>query len=201
VCAAAKETAGITLLRSYTLPDERTISATICQAALATSAATGFFDAVSIGARQFVDGALGANNPVIEVEREATNIWSPGKGDLKPLVKCFISVGTGKPSKKAIEDKMLKFLAKTLVSIVTETEKTEEEFIARWAQQYNEKRYFRFNVDQGLQEVGLAEYNEQGKIDAATDEYLRHEARKFRVRDCVGNLQQKQSMYTKASLK
>jgi predicted acylesterase/phospholipase RssA len=61
-------------LRSYSLPDELNIPATICDAALATSAATGFFDPVSIGVRRFVDGALGANNPVDEVEGEASNI-------------------------------------------------------------------------------------------------------------------------------
>jgi predicted acylesterase/phospholipase RssA len=182
-------------LRSYTLPDEGDIPATICEAALATSAATGFFDPVLIGARQFVDGALGANNPVDEVEGEAANIWSSGKGDLKPLVKCFVSIGTGSPGKKAIEDDMLKFLSKTLVGIATETEEKERKFIARWAKHYDEKRYFRFNVDQGLQEVGLAEYTEQGRIEAATDEYLRYQAQKFRVRDCVQNLQQKQSVY------
>ena len=148
-----------------------------------------------IGARQFVDGALGANNPVDEVEGEAANIWSPGTGDLKPLVKCFISIGTGHPGKKALEDNIVKFLSKSLVGIATETEETERKFIARWAKHYDEKRYFRFNVDQGLQEVGLAEYKEQGRMQAATDEYLRHQGQKFRVRDCVENLQQKQSVY------
>lgn len=82
VCTTAKETAGITRLRSYELPDELSIPATICDAALATSAATGFFDPVSIGARQFVDGALGADNPVDEVEGEASNIWCSETGDL-----------------------------------------------------------------------------------------------------------------------
>ena len=175
--------------------DESNIPATICEAALATSAATGFFDPVSVGARQFVDGALGANNPVDEVEGEAANIWSPGVGDLKPLVKCFISIGTGDPGKKALEDNMLKFLSKTLVGIATETTETEKKFIARWARHYDEKRYFRFNVDQGLQDVGLAEHKEQGRIEAATDEHLRHQTQKFRVRDCVQNLEQKQSVY------
>lgn len=193
VCATAKETAGVTRLRSYTLPDEGEVPATICQAALATSAATGFFDPVSIGARHFVDGALGANNPVDEVEGEATNIWSPNTGDLKPLVKCFISIGTGNPGKKALEDNIAKFLSKSLVGIATETEETERKFIARWAKHYDEKRYFRFNVDQGLQEVGLAEYKEQGRMEAATGEYLQHQAQKFRVRDCIKNLQQKQN--------
>lgn len=142
-----------------------------------------------------MDGALGANNPVDEVEGEAANIWSSGTGDLKPLVKCFISIGTGNPGKKAIEDDMLKFLSGTLVRIATETVETERKFIARWAKHYDEKRYFRFNVDQGLQDVGLAEYKEQGRVEAATDEYLKHQTQKFRVRDCVSNLQQKQSVY------
>lgn len=195
VCATAKETTGITRLRSYTLPDELDIRATICDAALATSAATGFFDPVSIEARQFVDGALGANNPVEEAEEEASNIWCSESRDLKPLVKCFVSIGTGHPSKKAIEDKMLKFLSKTLVGIATETEKTERRFIARWAQHFDKKRYFRFNVEQGLQDVGLAEYKELGKIQAATDEYLRHIQQKSRMGDCVLNLRDKRSVY------
>jgi hypothetical protein len=142
-----------------------------------------------------VDGALGANNPVDEVEGEATNIWCLNTGDLKPLVKCFISIGTGNPGKKALEDKVVKFLSKSLVGIATETEETEKKFIARWARHYDEKRYFRFNVDQGLQDVGLDEYKEQGRMQAVTAEYLGHHAQKFRVRDCIGNLQQKQSVY------
>ena len=195
VCATAKETVGITRLRDYTLSDEGNIPATICEAALATSAATSFFKPVCIGARQFVDGALGANNPVDEVEGEAANIWSLDTGDLKPLVKCFISIGTGNPGKKALEDNVVKLLSRSLKRIATETEDTEKKFIARWTKHYNEKRYFRFNVDQGLQDVCLAEYKEHGKMEAVTDEYLRHQAQKSRMRDCVQNLQQKQSVY------
>lgn len=182
-------------LRSYSLPGTRDIPATICQAALATSAATTFFGPVNIGARKFADGALGANNPVDEVELEASNIWCAETGDLKPLVKCFVSIGTGNPGKKAIEDNVLKFLSGTLVDIATQTESTEKKFIAKWRQHFDEKRYFRFNVDQGLQDVGLAEYQEQGKIDAATDGYLDHQKQVFQVRDCIQNLRLKQSVY------
>jgi predicted acylesterase/phospholipase RssA len=182
-------------LRSYHLFDEGNIPATICDAALATSAATTFFDSVFIGKREFVDGALGANNPVDEVEGEAANIWSSGSGDLKPLVKCFISIGTGNPSKKTIEDSVVKFLSQSVIKMVAETEETERKFVARWAKQHDEKRYFRFNVDQGLQDIRLDEYNEQGKIEAATEEYLTHQAQKFRIRDCVENLRLKESVY------
>ncbi|TGZ81929.1 hypothetical protein EX30DRAFT_239862 [Ascodesmis nigricans] len=65
--------------------------------------------------------------------------------------------------------------------MVTETESTEKRFIARWAKHFDEKRYFRFNVEQGLQVVTLAEYKEQGKIEAVTGEYLAHQSQKSRV--------------------
>ena len=195
VCTAAKDLYGITRLRSYELLRKPAVSATICEAALATSAATGFFNPVCIGARHYVDGALGANNPVDEVEGEASDIWCSNTGDLKPLVKCFISIGTGNPGKKAIEDSLLKFLPKTLVDITTETAETARKFVARWREHYDQNRYFRLNVEQGLQDVGLAEYKEQGKIETATHMYLDDQAQIFRVRNCVENLKQKQSMY------
>lgn len=182
-------------LRSYPGPNNLDVPATICQAARATSAATTFFEPVAIGTRIFADGALGANNPVDEVEGEASNIWCPETGDLKPLVKCFISIGTGNPGKKALEDNLLKFMSKTLPELATETEQTEKNFIARWRQHYDSKRYYRFNVEQGLQNVGLAEFQEQGLIEAATEEYLDHQAVTFQVRDCIQNLESKQSVY------
>jgi hypothetical protein len=195
VCTIDRDTKDMVRLRSYGLPDEPNIRATICQAALATSAATTFFEAVSIGDRTFADGGFGANNPVDEVEGEAANIWCSETGDLKPLAKCFISIGTGNPGKKAFEDNMIKFLSETVVHIATETEATEKKFIARWCKHFDEKRYFRFNVDQGLQNIGLDEYKKKGAIEAASEGYLTHMAQKFRVRDCIQNLRLKQSVY------
>lgn len=195
VCTADRDTKDIIRLRSYDLPHEPNIRATICQAALATSAATTFFDAVRIGDRTFADGGLGANNPVDEVEGEASNIWCLETGDLKPLVKCFLSIGTGNPGKKAFDDSLVRFLGQTVVDIATETENTEKKFIARWAKHFDENRYFRFNVDQGLQSIGLDEYNKKGAMEAATGGYLTHTAQKFRLRDCVQNLRLKDSVY------
>ena len=131
ICVTASETTGITRLRSYNLPEEPSIASTIYQAALAILAATSFFEPVHIGARKFVNGALKANNPAIEVEGEASNIWCSDIGELKPLVKCFVSIGTGHPGKKPIKNNIAKFLAGTLVAIATETESTADEFIGR----------------------------------------------------------------------
>jgi predicted acylesterase/phospholipase RssA len=195
VCTVDHDTKDIIRLRSYILPEESNIPTTIYQAALATSAATTFFQPVNIGNRTFADGGLGANNPVDEVEGEAANIWCSESGDLKPLVKCFLSIGTGNPGIKAFEDSIFKFLGQTVVGIATETEETEKKFIARWRKHFDENRYFRFNVDQGLQSIGLDEYKKKGVIEAATERYLIHQGQKFRVRDCVQNLRLKQSVY------
>lgn len=195
VCTADRDTKDIVRLRSYSLPDEPNIRATISQAALATSAATTFFDPVSIGDRSFADGGLGSNNPVDEVEGEAANIWCSETGDLKPLVKCFVSIGTGNPGKKPYQDNIFRFLGQTIVEIATETESTEKKFIARWAKHFDEKRYYRFNVEQGLQNIGLDEYKKRGMMEAATEGYLTHIAQKFRIRDCIQNLKLKQSVY------
>ncbi len=195
VCTVDHDTKDIVRLRSYTLPDESNIPAPIYLAALATSAATTFFEPLSIGNRTFADGGLGANNPVDEVEGEAANIWCSESGDLKPLVKCFLSIGTGNPGIKAFEDRIFKFLGQTVVGIATETEETEKKFIARWRKHFDENRYFRFNVDQGLQTIGLDEYKKKGVMESATERYLVHQAQKNRVRDCIQNLSLKQSVY------
>jgi hypothetical protein len=129
------------------------------------------------------------------VEGEAANIWCSESGDLKPLVKCFLSIGTGNPGVKAFEDSIFKFLGQTVVDIATETEETEKRFIARWRKHFDENRYFRFNVDQGLQPIGLDEYKEKGAMESATERYLDHQAQKNRVRDCIQNLRLKQSVY------
>ncbi|KAG9232660.1 hypothetical protein BJ875DRAFT_514103 [Amylocarpus encephaloides] len=188
-----RNTKGIVRLRSYTLLEESNILATIYEAALTTSATT-TFEPVRIGNRMFADSGLGVNNPVDEVEGEAANIWCSETADLKPLVKCFISIRTGNPGIKAFEESMFKFLSQTVVSIATETEETEKRFIAKWRKHFDENRYFRFNVDQGLQSIGLDEYKQKGAMESATNRYLVNQAQKNRVRDCIENLNLKQKL-------
>ncbi|KAF3391629.1 hypothetical protein F1880_007909 [Penicillium rolfsii] len=188
VCTTAKDTLQVTRLRSYPVPNENTLPATICEAGLATSAATGYFESVTIGNRQFVDGAFGANNPVEEVEEEAADIWCSTSRDLKPLVKCFLSVGTGCPPKIPIDDNMIKFLSKTLVRMATKPESTERRFMARWSRDLRQKRIYRFNVEQGLQGVHMTEYQKRNLIEGATLDYLHQTAQKDRIRECILNL-------------
>jgi predicted acylesterase/phospholipase RssA len=192
VCTTSKSTLQVTRLRSYTVPNENALPATICEAALATSAATGYFEPVTIGDCQFVDGAFGANNPIEEVEEEAADIWCTTSRDLKPLVKCFVSIGTGNPAQVPVDDNLFKFLSKTLVRMATKPESTERRFTARWSNEIKEKRFFRFNVEQGLQGVHMTEFQKQNLIKSATHAYLHHSSQKVCVRDCILNLTEKE---------
>ncbi|PGH02751.1 hypothetical protein GX51_04485 [Blastomyces parvus] len=191
VCATAFETKSIIRLKSYTLPGDPNLSPTILDAARATSAATSFFEPAAIGTRRYVDGALGANNPVDEVWNEAQNIWCADDGALEPLVNCFISIGTGNPGVSPMNEGALKMLAKDIVKMATQTERTAETFQARHRGLFDRERYFRFNVAQGLQTVGLEEYRKQGLLEAATDDYLTSTEQKVRLRNCVKRLKEK----------
>ncbi|TVY22961.1 Calcium-independent phospholipase A2-gamma [Lachnellula hyalina] len=195
VCAKASELTTTVLLRSYTSDDAlNNILATICEAARATSAASSFFEPVTIGprGRKYVDGGLGANNPVEQLWNEAQSIWChDGATELSALLKCFVSIGTGNPGRKPIAEGSLKFFSQTLVGIATQTEDTAKIFVTRHRLLYETKRYFRFNVQQGLQGVGLEEYKAAGLIDAATAEYMDGQESKSAAHECAVNLQQK----------
>lgn len=67
--------------------------------------------------------------------------------------------------------------------------------MARWARHFDKKRYFQFNVEHGLQEIGLDEHKKKGLMEAATEGSLTHTVQKFHVRDCIQNMRLKQSVY------
>ena len=161
---------------------------TIWQAALATAAATSFFDPVQIGACQYVDGALGDNNPIAHVEAEAKQLWSP-HADLTPAVKCILSVGTGHPWTTAIPHNIARF-AEALVAIATATEEANDNFAKRWLHDgcLGRNRYFRLNVRGGLDNVRLAQYERVDVIRAATTRYFNERETQQRVGNLAENL-------------
>ncbi|OAP63488.1 hypothetical protein AYL99_02715 [Fonsecaea erecta] len=191
VCAKSQEGNHIRRLKSYNVQGrQEEDNPRIWEAALATSAAPSFFDPVQIGACSYVDGAIGANNPVSQVEDEAADIWCEETGRVQPLVKCFISVGTGHADFTTIKNSSLRSVAHSIEKVATETKKTDNEFTGRW-REHLDSRYFRFNVEEGLHSVRLAEYKQEAVIDAGTRLYLDGHGVKRKVRACVQNLRQK----------
>jgi hypothetical protein len=142
-----------------------------------------------------VDGALGANNPVEELWNEAQRIWcKDDQAELSEILKCFVSIGTGHPGTKPVQENAYKFFRDTLASIATQTEHTAKLFLERHLRLCESKRYFRFNVQQGLQGIGLQEYKAEPRIVGATAEYMDGQETRSAARECAMNLKQKQCM-------
>lgn len=171
VCTQSKSLNTPTLLRSYTTRDSvdgfSTHKVKIWEAARATSAASTFFDPIRIGLYEFVDGATGRNNPVETVLAEANSLWK----DAGSRIQCLISIGTGMSQFRDFGNNLAE-MKRTLVTLATETEDTEQRVYRNQENLGVGGRYFRFNVDRGLESVSLDEYEKQGTIVAATEAYL-----------------------------
>lgn len=190
VCATSKETSETVCLTSYPSPRGRNDllnSVKIWEACRATSAASSFFDAIAVGryGEGFVDGATGANNPVWEVWNQAQLLWGPQP--LEGKIKCLVSIGTGIPSLRPFRDDAF-HIGKTLVAIATETEQTAERFRRDKTHLEDSGRYYRFNVDRGLEEVGLEESKKRKEIAAATGRYVGSQSVFKQMRACADNM-------------
>jgi hypothetical protein len=193
VCTNLQATNTVTRLRNYRFAaSSSNFNPTILEAALATAAAPTYFSDIVIQGSKFVDGALGANNPTADLEEEASDLWCEDTGEIQPLVKCFISIGTGHLGVRSVSDKGFKHLMKTLEKEATQTDNTNQRFLARWRDYVAKGRCFRFNVDHGLEDVKLAEYKQVDLIQAATSAYLTERGTMVSVRSCVENLRLKQ---------
>ncbi|KAH8595465.1 ankyrin repeat-containing domain protein [Bisporella sp. PMI_857] len=190
VCATSKETSETVCLTSYNSKRGNTDllnSVRIWEACRATSAASSFFDSIAVGRykEEFVDGALGANNPVMELWDQAQVMCASEQ--LEGRVKCLVSIGTGVPSLKPFPDDLL-HIGETLVAIATETERTAERFQRDKAYLDNGGRYFRFNVVRGLEDLGLEESAKAKDIAAATRRYVASQETFKQMHACAGTL-------------
>ncbi|KAF2191272.1 FabD/lysophospholipase-like protein [Zopfia rhizophila CBS 207.26] len=190
VCATSKETSETVCLTSYKSPrgnNDLLNSVKIWEACRATSAASSFFDPIAIGRynEEFVDGATGANNPVVELWNQAQLMWGPAP--LEGKVQCLVSIGTGIPSLKPFRDDLL-HIGETLVAIATETEQTAERFRRDKAYLDSSNRYFRFNVVRGLEDIGLEQSTMRKEIAAATRRYVASQDVFKQMQACAGNL-------------
>lgn len=163
------------LFRTYPSPKELSISCAIWQAARATSAAPTFFKRVFIGPttrpEPFIDGGVGQNNPSAQVLEEA-ELMFPDKN-----IACVISIGTGKPrtidmpNPSFIERNIVPLgVIRAMVAIATDCEKTAEQVEKKF--KHLLKTYFRFNVEQGLQNVKLGDWDRISEVAAHTRSYM-----------------------------
>ncbi|KAL8918595.1 MAG: hypothetical protein Q9172_005349 [Xanthocarpia lactea] len=197
VSAVLKGTQGGTpvLLRSYPSQTQRTIESdsTIWQAGRATCATGLAFKPIQIGVSVFHDTGVGYFNPSMQVLDEAVvNEW-PGR-----KVGLFVSVGCGKRPKTDRENSRWDGMAggfaeakRRLVAKIDKCEDIHQEMIggpyyAGSRPEKNEKSYLRkrgvpidnyvrLNVDTGVGELNMNEYDKLDAITEATMRYLHQE--------------------------
>ena len=137
-----------------------------------------------------MDGGLGYNNPSSVLIKEAKSYYDL-KSD-KATRPCLVSIGTGEMNPAHLDkasylstfkDRTGISLAPVLVQIATNCEKTHREVLQFYHENDAKDRYYRFNVHQGLQEIGLDEWKKIGEIRAHTDRYLR--SRDQELIDCA----------------
>jgi hypothetical protein len=168
------------LLRSYDSRKEPApeFNCTIWQAGRATSATGLAFKPIQIGQSVFIDEGAGLYNPATTVLDEATiNEW-PGRD-----VGVFISIGTGKRPHGSDHQSHLWYegfigeyaeARRRLISKIEGCEDTHQYMLKEYLGKrgVNTENYYRLNVEIGVGEFGMNEWNRLADISTGTRRYL-----------------------------
>jgi hypothetical protein len=169
-------------LRSFHSPSrEYDLEIKIWEAARAATAASAYFKPmpIKIGentTEEFIDAAIGCNNPVDYLLQEAVARIGTGR-----RLGCLISIGTGTrvveierapPGLKNIAHvkKFARELIGTLKSTATDGEEPHRRLLAKLGSYQN--AYFRFNVPDVADQVGLDKYLKVHILKVATVAHL-----------------------------
>jgi len=168
-------------------------NAFIWEAGRATSAAPPFFKRILIGdpglQEEFVDGALGCNNPIMPLIEEAGREF-----DQNCKVSCIVSIGTGKPSVSQFKkpgriERMLPAsidLVKAVAKLATSSEGDASAMETRYKN--CPSLYHRLNVEEGLEEVSLEEWEKLPEVKTHTLAYLEREEVNQKINTIVNSL-------------
>jgi predicted acylesterase/phospholipase RssA len=199
------------IIRSYDMDDYTKPPVRIWEAALATSATPLLFDPIRINCLggTFIDGGLGYNNPAELALAETSSLL---KTDRERI--CLVSLGASqraairlpKPIRNATNilrwvltidlPRLLKedpeldtTVANACVNLVKNTEAVHQRIsIRRAAEGENGLRYYRFNVERGMERVGMAEFFRLDLVKESTMVYLQDHASHRNIRSCVKDL-------------
>ncbi|KAF8595674.1 FabD/lysophospholipase-like protein [Ceratobasidium sp. AG-I] len=193
VCAMSADAmrGGIpTCIRTYRVAANQGPDCTIIEAARATMATPGMFkqawimeQMVKVG---YVGGGLGCNNPtacaIDEVElafprRSVSTVLSVGSGQLQ---------SARVPERRTLSQLLPSHLVLTLDSIATDCEKTNQELSRRFENTPNV--YFRFNTEQGMQDIDQSDPARLSEVRAHTQTYLKHAVVTSKVDQTVSSI-------------
>lgn len=172
-----------TLLRSYDSRKEPPpeFNCTIWQAGRATCATQLAFKPIQIGQHVFIDEGAGTYNPApLALDEAVVNEW-PGRE-----IGVFVSVGTGKrpPGSHRHHEWWEDFVGdalgsyaearRRLLSKIDGCEEIHQKMVSTYLPRRNVKveNYYRLNVDVGVGEFGMNEWNRLADISTNTRKYL-----------------------------
>jgi hypothetical protein len=163
-----------TIFRSYEVGANSGPNCTIWEALYATMAHPDLFKSIEIGEhsvrQSFIGGELGCSNPIAHVLAEAKRVY-PNRH-----VSCILSIGAGHARTIHIPDSSLPeriFRTKELVAMkdmATDNERVAEEMATRF--RGTRGVYFRYNVDQGMQDMEAGDWERLNEVVAHTKAYL-----------------------------
>lgn len=161
VCVIARsQSGGIHRFRNYDLGTGGESACAVWEALRATSAAPSFFSPAVIGGQTYVDGGLGANNPIDFALDEAMRCVEKGR-----QIACLVSLGCGTPCVATEVTTRLgwailpwKGLWDVLLSEATQSDHTALTFKNSLSTRSNIHKYYRFDmggVNMKLDDVGF----------------------------------------------
>lgn len=177
VCAMSADSirAGIpTCIRTYRVSANQGPECTIVEATRATMATPGMFKPALIREHsiklRYVGGGLGYNNPTALMLDEA-EIVLPGSP-----ISTVLSIGSGQlhcanvPDRNGLSQFLPSKLVQTLAGVASDCEKTNQELSRRFRNTPNV--YFRFNAEQGMQDIDQSDMARLPEVQAHTRSYL-----------------------------
>ncbi|KAF8596373.1 FabD/lysophospholipase-like protein [Ceratobasidium sp. AG-I] len=164
-----------TCIRTYRVDAHQGPDCTIVEAVRATTATPGMFkqawlreDGVKV---PYVGGGLGCNNPAAQALNELERVFT-GRH-----ISTFVSVGSGQlhSAQMPTRSKLLSLLPWSLYNVVqsiaTDCERTNQELSSRFS--FVDNVYFRFNTEQGMQDIDQSDAGRLSEVQAHTRNYLR----------------------------
>jgi hypothetical protein len=120
---------------------------------------------------EFIDGAMGCNNPVQMLVEEASREFNPEK-----RVACIVSIGTGKRRVTEVDKPgfLQKVFPSQLIKALADITTSSENEAAAMEERYRNYPglYHRLNVNRGLEGISLEEWEKLGDVKTHTDAYI-----------------------------
>lgn len=167
---------------------------TLCEAALASTAALSFFEPMTIShggtSRRFLDGGFYQNNPVAILWREALAQFDHTDAELPQRIRCMLSIGTGKVGPRCL-DGTVRHVALRFKELVTRTDNTAKEFLRAHQDLARVHRYMRFDPPY-MENIGLADAKMRDRIAELSAFYgsdADHQTRLLQLQEAAGSEQ------------